>query len=506
MENDIILKMNGISKAFPGVQALEDVSLTVKRGTALALMGENGAGKSTLMKILIGMIKADSGSIIFDGKALDTSSVNSVLHQGLSMIHQELTPMNNMSVAENIFAGREPYKIKPFLINMKKMRDDTTALFERLGIRNISARALVGTLSVSKKQMLEIAKAVSYDSKLIIMDEPTSAITESECENLFRIIRELKEKHGISFIFITHKMDEVFKIADEVTVFRDGRYVGSELIGNLTRDKLVYMMVGREIKNLFPKEDVEIGEKTLEIRNLTLNGVFKDISFYVKKGEILGFAGLMGAGRTEVLETVFGYRKADGGEIFLNGKKISISSPKDAIKNKIAFLTEDRKKTGTFSPLSVRDNLVALMWKKLKKGPVISVRKANTICNEEIKKFNIKTPNLSRAIMNLSGGNQQKVLVSRWLLQDPDVLILDEPTRGIDVGTKAEIHRLMTNMARSGKSIIMISSELPEVLSMSDRIIVMREGVIMGIVDRQEATQENLMMYATGLLKNEANN
>ncbi|WP_094548435.1 sugar ABC transporter ATP-binding protein, partial [Petroclostridium xylanilyticum] len=402
---------------------------------------------------------------------------------------------------ENIFLGREPLIGKTGLVDKKKMVEDAKELLEKLEMHDINPTALMHQLSIAKTQQVEIAKAISYDSDLIIMDEPTSAITEVEVEHLFKIVRNLRDK-GVAIIFITHKMDEVFKIVDEITVFRDGQYIGTELAENLNKEKLIEMMVGREITQMFPKEPAEIGEVILSVKNLTKSGLFENVSFDLRKGEILGFAGLMGAGRTEVMESIFGIRKADQGEVYIKGEKVEINTPRDAIKRKMAFLTEDRKLTGVFLPLAVRDNIVVSCIDKFINGLFLNKKKIEEVCQQEKDKLAIKTPNMNQKIKNLSGGNQQKVLISRWLLTDPDILILDEPTRGIDVGAKSEIHRLMSKLAQQGKAVIMISSELPEILGMSDRILVMHEGKITGELDRFEATQEKVLEYATGVAVN----
>jgi inositol transport system ATP-binding protein len=491
--------MENVSKTFPGVRALDDVQLRVKKGTVHAVMGENGAGKSTLMKIVIGIYTADAGSgrLVLDGEelSLPTHSIAVAIEKGISMIHQELSPIPEMTVSENIWLGREPKK-NPLFYDKKKMVKDTQDLFDELGIDNIGPTEKMRDLSVAKMQMVEIAKAISYNSKLIIMDEPTSAITDKEVAHLFRIVRKLKAE-GVAFVFITHKMDEVFEITDEVSVYRDGTYVGTESEKDMTRDKLIAMMVGREITQMFPKEEAEITDVIMSVKGLKKEGLFEDISFDLRKGEILGLAGLMGAGRTEVVETLFGYRKADAGEIYIHGKKVNINSPKDAIANKMALLTEDRKQTGCFLPLSVRDNMVVVNIGKYLSGPMLNKRALERDCEEQREILAVKTPTLSQTINNLSGGNQQKVLVARWLLTQPDIMIVDEPTRGIDVGAKAEIHRLLSKMAQEGKAVIMISSELPEVMGMSDRILVMHEGRITGEVSRDEANQKRIMELAT---------
>jgi inositol transport system ATP-binding protein len=495
MDQDIILVMENISKSFPGVKALSDVQLTVRMGTVHALMGENGAGKSTLMKVLIGMYTADSGSILFKGKPVTIDSTETALKLGISMIHQELSPVPYMTVAENIFLGREPLG-RFGLINKRKMISDTKDLLNRLEI-NINPSAVMKTLSVANTQMVEIAKAISYDASLIIMDEPTSAITEREVAHLFRMIRTLKEK-GVAVIYITHKMDEVFKIADEVTVFRDGRHIATVPASATDKNSLIAMMVGRELTNIFPKEDAPIGEVVLSVRNLTRKGVVHDVSFDLRRGEILGLAGLMGAGRTEVIQGIFGIEKIDSGEIKIRGKKVRIDSPADAIKHGLALLTEDRKLTGIMGVLPVRDNIMIASLGHYAKAGFLNRPLIDETCNREKGRLEIKTPSMDQVIKLLSGGNQQKVLVSRWLLTTPDILILDEPTRGIDVGAKAEIHRLMCKLAQEGKAIIMISSELPEILGMSDRVLVMHEGKVGGEFQRKDATQENIMRAATG--------
>jgi inositol transport system ATP-binding protein len=493
-ENDI-LRMENISKSFPGVKALSDVSLTVRKGTIHALMGENGAGKSTLMRILDGIYMLDSGQIIFKGEPVTIDNTQTALKLGISMIHQELSPIPYMTVAENIFLGREPLG-KFGLIDKHKLNADTRELLSRLEI-DIDPTTRMKDLSVANTQMVEIAKAISYDSSLIIMDEPTSAITEREVAHLFSIIRSLKAK-GVTIIYITHKMDEVFRIADEITVLRDGKHVATVPASETNKARLITMMVGRELTELFPKEYAPIGEVVLSVRNLTREGVVKDVSFDLRRGEILGIAGLMGAGRTEVIEGIFGIRKIDTGEIFVKGKKTQINSPADAINNGLALLTEDRKLTGILGVLPVRDNMMIASLSHYEKKGLLNKRLIDATCKQEKSRLDIKTPSMDQLIKLLSGGNQQKVLVSRWLLTSPDILILDEPTRGIDVGAKAEIHKLMCKLAQEGKAIIMISSELPEILGMSDRILVMHEGRVGGIFERKDATQESIMQAATG--------
>jgi inositol transport system ATP-binding protein len=495
MSEDNVLVMEHISKSFPGVQALSDVQLTVRRGSVHALMGENGAGKSTLMKVLIGMYIPEEGEITFEGKHVKIENTQQALRMGISMIHQELSPEPYMTVAENVFLGREPLG-RFGLIDKKKMVADTKALLERLEI-NIDPNTVMRTLSVANTQMVEIAKAISYDSSLIIMDEPTSAITEREVAHLFKIIGTLKDK-GVAIIYITHKMDEVFQIADDITVFRDGRHIATVPASQTDRNSLIAMMVGRELTNLFPKEDAPIGEVVLSVQGLTRPGVVEDVSFELRRGEILGLAGLMGAGRTEVIEGIFGIKPITAGVITIRGQQVTIRSPQDAIKHGLALLTEDRKLTGIMGVLSVRDNMMIASLGSYSKAGFLNKRIINQTCAKEKTRLELKTPSMDQLIKLLSGGNQQKVLVSRWLLTVPDILILDEPTRGIDVGAKSEIHRLMSKLAQEGKAIIMISSEMPEILGMSDRVLVMHEGRVGGVFERKDATQETIMRAATG--------
>jgi inositol transport system ATP-binding protein len=495
MQNEYVLTMEGISKQFPGVRALSDVQLRTRKGTVHALMGENGAGKSTLMKCLIGLYTPDSGTITFKGERLNIADTHYALSKGISMIHQELSPIPQMTVAENIYLGREPTTWYG-LVDMRKMNRMAIELLERLRIK-IKPTAKMYELSIANTQLVEIAKAVSYDSDLIIMDEPTSAITEAEVEGLFKIIRSLREQ-GRAIIYISHKMDEIFKITDEVTVFRDGQYMGTDPTSDLSHGKLIEKMVGRTLTDMFHKETVELGPVFLEVENLSGKG-FRNVSFQVRRGEILGVAGLIGAGRTETMEGVFAVTRTHGGTIKVNGKQVTINSPADAIRHGMALLTEDRKLTGLYLNASVRENMFIANIKRYLLGPFVRFRKIEKDCSMMRDLMRIKTPNLMQLVKFLSGGNQQKVLISRWLLTEPDLLILDEPTRGIDVGAKSEIYRLMTEFVRSGKAIIMISSELPEILGMSDRIMVMHEGDKAGELSRAEATQEKILHLATGL-------
>ena len=495
MADEFLLRMEGISKLFPGVVALDGVDLEVRPGTVHALTGENGAGKSTLMKVLIGMYQEDSGTITFEGKQVKIPDTKTGLGLGISMIHQELSYVPELTVAENIYLGREP-RGKLGLVSHEQMSNDAKALFERWGIK-IDPNEQMKHLSVAQAQMVEIAKAISFDSRLIIMDEPTSAMTEHEVEHLYAMIAQLKD-NGVSVIYITHKLDEVFKISDYVTVFRDGKLVKMLPAAELDRNKLINLMVGRELTHLFPKEHAEIGEVVLEVKNLNRGELVQDVSFELRRGEILGLAGLMGAGRTEVLETVFGIMKAESGEIVVDGKTRKITQPKDAIAANIGLLTEDRKQTGIMGVLSVRDNMIVAALPKYSPKGMLQPKRIDDACEAQRKALAVKTPSLNQLIENLSGGNQQKVLISRWLLTLPEILMIDEPTRGVDVGAKSEIHRLMSMLAQQNKAILMVSSEMPEVLGMSDRIVVMHEGRITGELSREDATQEKIMQLATG--------
>lgn len=489
-----IVEMKGITKRFPGVLALNDVKLNLRAGTVHSLMGENGAGKSTLMKILAGVYTLDDGQILIDGKPVSITDPRSGLDHGIAMIHQELSFIPELSAAENIYLGRE-LRNRAGLVSKHIMAEAAQKVFDRWGIK-IDSTTQMRDLSVAQAQMVEIAKAIAFDARIIIMDEPTSAITEREVAALHTIIGQLREA-GTAIIYITHKMDEVFAISDEITVFRDGTWVATELAKDMTRDSLISLMVGRELTALFPKSEAKIGEVILEVNNLNRGRQVKDVSFKVKRGEILGFAGLMGSGRTEVLETLFGIYGAESGSIKINGKEVKIREPHQAIAAGIGLLTEDRKKTGIMGVLSVRDNMSVAALSKFTLGGILRKPMIEKQCEEQRQALSLKTPSLNQQIQNLSGGNQQKVLLSRWLLTDPDILIIDEPTRGIDVGAKSEIHRLMSELAKQGKAIIMVSSEMPEILGMSDRVVVMCEGRLVGEVSRKDATQEKIMELAT---------
>ena len=489
--SEYILQMLDIVKEFPGVRALKGVQLNVRPGTVHTLMGENGAGKSTLMKCLIGIQAPTSGKIIYDGKEVHFKTTLEAMNAGISMIHQELSPVPERSVCDNVWLGREPRK--GLVVDHKKMRADCIELFKKLGL-DLDPDAKMGDLTVAKMQMVEIAKAVSYDSRIVIMDEPTSSLTDAEVEHLFRIIADLKAKN-VAIIYISHKMDEIFRISDDITVYRDGEYVATDRAENLNVDKVITLMVGREMTSMFPKVDCPIGETIFKVENLAAGKAVKNVSFELHRGEILGMAGLVGAGRTETAEAIFGMRHITGGKIFKDGKELHIKSPEDAIANKIGLLTEDRRGNGIVGLLSVKENTVLANLKAY--GFPLNHKKMRKDTEEYIKKLNTKTPTMETPIQNLSGGNQQKVLVGRWLLTDPDVLIVDEPTGGIDVGAKAEIHSLITKLAGEGKAIIMISSELPEVMGMADRILVMHEGVMTGMIDRKDFSSELILKYAT---------
>jgi inositol transport system ATP-binding protein len=494
-EHPYLLEITHISKGFPGVVALDNVELRVRPGSVLALMGENGAGKSTLMKIIAGIYPPDTGEIRLRGKPVVFDTPLSALQSGIAMIHQELNLMPHMTVAENIWIGREQLN-GLHMVDHRAMHRCTAELLERLRI-DLDPEEHVGNLSIAERQMVEIAKAVSYDSDVLIMDEPTSAITEKEVAHLFSIIADLRAQ-GKGIIYITHKMNEVFAIADEVAVFRDGAYIGLQRADSMDGDSLISMMVGRELTQLFPERDTPIGQRLLSVRNLSLDGVFKDVSFDLHAGEVLGIAGLMGSGRTNVAETLFGITPCTGGEIQLDGAPIRISDPHFAIEKGFALLTEDRKLSGLFPCLSVLENMEMAVLPHYVGNGFVHQKALRALCEDMCKKLRVKTPSLEQCIDTLSGGNQQKALLARWLMTHPRVLILDEPTRGIDVGAKAEIYRLISLLASEGMAVIMISSELPEVLGMSDRVMVMHEGELMGTLDRADATQERVMHLASG--------
>lgn len=494
-----LLEMNGITKTFPGVKALDNVTLKVRPGTVHALMGENGAGKSTLMKCLFGIYKPDGGEIVLDGQSVNITNSKEALTLGVSMIHQELHPVPQRSVMENIWLGRFPMKgTVPFrFIDHKKMYSDTVKLLEDLNMAT-DPEQLVGGLSVSKIQLLEIAKAVSFNSKIIVMDEPTSSLTGNEVEHLFAIINKLRSR-GVSIIYISHKMEEILRISDDVTIMRDGKYVGTWPSAELTIDQIITRMVGRDLSDRFPERTNTPGEVMLRVENLTstLPHSFKDVSFDLRKGEILGVGGLVGAQRTEVIEALFGLRSVKSGTIYKDGKPIKVKSPIDAKKHKIALLTEERRVTGIFPVLSITENTgIANLGLYQNRLGFLNESKMKTEAVKGVEKFRTKTPSVSQLIRNLSGGNQQKVLLARWLLTDPDILLLDEPTRGIDIGAKYEIYSIIIELAKQGKSIIMISSEMPELIGMSDRVMVMSEGQVTGILSKDEVSEQAIMRLA----------
>jgi len=460
-------------------------------------MGENGAGKSTLMKILYGIYHPDEGEVLFKGRPYIVRNPIDAIKSGISMIPQEISPVPNLSVASNVFLGKEILGKGLKFINQKKIEKETASLFRDLGI-DIDPTAMMGDISIANAQLVAIATAVSYNSDLIIMDEPTSALTEKEVEKLYSIIRNLKNEKNMAIIYISHKLDEIFHICDEVTVLRDGEFVGSDLIENFNKDRLISMMVGRDMDEYFHKETAKIGDVLLSVRKLGGGKLFRNISFDLRRGEVLGVAGLMGAGRTELMEAIFGFVPYDEGELYFEGRKIEIKNPIDAISHRIGFVTEDRKLTGLFLDLSIKDNMIMPDISSYLNRGLLNFKKIRQSCQDQRDSLMIKTPTLEQNIKFLSGGNQQKVLISRWLLTEPEILILDEPTRGIDVGAKAEIHRLIGELTKIGKAIIMVSSEMPEILAISDRIIVMHEGELSGELARSEATQEKILQLATG--------
>ena len=493
MENlKYVLEMENISKEFPGVKALDDVQLKLKPGTVHALMGENGAGKSTLMKCLFGIYEKNSGKILLDGVEVNFKSTKEALENGVSMVHQELNQVLQRNVLDNIWLGR--YPMKGFFVDEKKMYNDTINIFKDLDIK-VDPRKKVADLPIAERQMIEIAKAVSYKSKVIVMDEPTSSLTEKEVDHLFRIIKKLKES-GVGIIYISHKMEEIKMISDEITILRDGKWISTNDVSKISTEQIISMMVGRDLTERFPKKDNTAKEMMLEVKNLTaLNQPsIQDVSFELYKGEILGIAGLVGSKRTEIVETIFGMRPKEHGEIILNGKTVKNRNPEEAIKNGFALVTEERRSTGIFSMLDIAFNSVISNLDRYK-------NKFKLLKNKDIEKdtqwivdsMRVKTPSHTTKIGTLSGGNQQKVIIGRWLLTEPEVLMLDEPTRGIDVLAKYEIYQLMIDLAKKDKGIIMISSEMPELLGVTDRILVMSNGRVAGIVKTSETNQEEIM-------------
>ncbi|NEN86064.1 sugar ABC transporter ATP-binding protein [Paenibacillus elgii] len=498
-----LLEMNDISKSFPGVRVLDKVTFNLTGGEVHALMGENGAGKSTLMKILGGIHRRDGGTVILKGTPCEIASPSMAQSLGIAMIHQELNLIPHLTVMENIFLGREFTYGRSGMINWGKMRQESVRFLSQLGL-SIDPGIIAGELSVGQQQMIEIAKALSMNAEILVLDEPTAALTDREIEALFTVIESLKAK-GVGMIYISHRMEEIFRICDRVTVMRDGHTVGTDRVADTNIDKLVKMMVGREIKDRFPKIDVSVGEPKLEVNGLSLPGKLQDISFAVRSGEIVGIAGLMGAGRTELAKALFGVTPARQGEIRVDGRPVAIRKPVDAIRAGIALVTEDRKDEGLLLNLSVKDNISLPNLKDVSSFGFVSRSKETGISDRLISQLLIKTPNGEQKVGSLSGGNQQKVVIGKWLETNPQVFILDEPTRGVDIGAKKEIYDLMNQLISRGVAILMISSELPEVLGMSDRILVMHEGRIAGEFARGEATQEKIMHCATGGGKHHAN-
>lgn len=495
------LELKGICKSFPGVKALDNVQLSLRPGTVHALMGENGAGKSTLMKCLFGIYKMDAGEVYLDGEKIEVNNPDEAMKHGIAMVHQELQPVPARSVAENLYLGRFPTKsIGPIKwIDHKTMYQETEKWLKELKM-DFDPKAQLGTLSIGQMQSVEIAKAVSQQAKVVIFDEPTSSLSDNEVEVLFRIMNDLREK-GVTMVYISHKMDEIKRIADDITIMRDGTYVGTWPAADMTTDQIIAKMIGRELTNVYPDKVNSPGDVIMEVKNLSSihTKSFQNVSFELRKGEILGFGGLVGAQRTELMEGIFGIRGVASGEIYMHGKKVKIKHPIDAMNAGIGLITEDRRGNGIFGCLSIKDNVgISIYNKYLKAGFVLNHKRINGIVDENIKKLRIKTPSMKEHIANLSGGNQQKVIVSRWLANDPDVLIMDEPTRGIDVGAKHEIYEIMNELAKQGKAIIMISSEMSELLGMADRVYVMCNGKLTGEIQKPEdMTQAKVMSFAT---------
>jgi len=494
--SDLLVSMAGIDKSFPGVRALEQCRFELRAGEVHALVGENGAGKSTLMKVLAGVYASDAGRILFQGAEVEITSPRAAQKLGISMIHQELNLMPHLTVAQNIFIGREPRAALGCFLDERALNDNAQALLARLGLA-LEARTRVSDLTVAKQQMVEIAKALSYDSKVLIMDEPTAALTGAEIADLFRIIRELRDK-GVGVVHISHRLEELPLVADRITVLRDGRHVETLNSPDSTREQLIRLMVGRTIYEGAPEGPaLSAGDVILEVRKLRRGRILRDVSFRARRGEIIGFAGLVGAGRTEVARAIFGADPVDSGEIRVRGKKVRIRSPHDAVQHGIAYLSEDRKRFGLNLGMDVETNIVLATFRRfLRRLGWVDSEKTRATAQHYVQMLRIRTPSLRERVKNLSGGNQQKVVIAKWLAADAEILIFDEPTRGIDVGAKSEIYGLLSDLSRQGKAIIMISSELPEILRMSHRIIVMCEGRITGEL-ASGATQEQIMRYAT---------
>jgi inositol transport system ATP-binding protein len=497
--SDYMLRVKGISKSFSGVKALDNIHFDLKKAEVHALMGENGAGKSTFMKILIGLVAPDSGEVLLESENLIGSNVNETLKKGISMIHQEILIIPELTVAQNIFLGREREVsgkggMLSGWLNDGEINKQAAALLDRMGV-NIAPNAKMKHLSVAQMQMVEIAKAISNNAKVIIMDEPTSAISDKEVGTLFQIIRDLKAQ-GVSIIYISHKMDEIFQISDTITVLRDGKYIGTKSASELNQQTLIAMMVGREIDQMFPEATQPVGQEVLSVQNLGKAGKFSNISFNVKSGEILGLAGLMGAGRTEIARAIFGLDQWDEGEITVKQSPLRARTPREAIDRGIGYVSEDRKGLGFIPRMSVRDNITLSSMSNHQKGGFIDTHSEQSVTEKMIADLKIKTAGTGQHVTYLSGGNQQKVVIGKVLLASPEIIILDEPTRGVDVGAKFEIYKLIRSLADRGMAIIMISSELPEILGLSDRILVLSKGKQTALLSKAEATQELIMQYA----------
>jgi len=489
-----ILTLCKVSKEFPGVKALNNVDFALRKGEVHALVGENGAGKSTLMKILSGAYSKDSGTIVFDGKEIEITSPKASEKMGISIIYQELNLIHRMSVAENIFLGRAPKKNG--VIQWKKMYKDAKELFNSFDIE-MDVSKCTRDFSIAQQQIIEIIKAVSINAKVVIMDEPTSSLTDNETKILFRIIKSLKSK-GIAVIFITHRLDEVFEISDRLTVLRDGCYIGTKDVKDITKSELIKMMIGRELKQQFPQRNVQIGEECFRVEHISDGNKIADVSFCVRKGEVLGFAGLVGAGRTETMRLIFGADKKTTGRIFINNNEVHIMRPKQSVGKKIGFVTENRKEEGLFLRLPVRNNIVAVAIDKIKSFRILNFKKEKYFSDKYVQELRINTPSINQKAVFLSGGNQQKVVLAKWLLSDSEIVILDEPTRGIDVGAKREIFEIINQLAAQGKAIVFISSEMEEILGISDRILVMHEGKISGEVTKENFSERIITEYAFG--------
>ncbi|OCA89251.1 sugar ABC transporter ATP-binding protein [Bacillus sp. FJAT-27986] len=490
-----MIQMSGISKAFSGNVVLRDVQFELLNGEIHALMGENGAGKSTLMKIMSGIYTKDSGEVRVDGHLMDFKSAKDSENQGIHVIHQELNILPDLTVAENLFLGKElEYGLG--VLKRKEMEQETKRLLKKLGL-DVHPRTRAGDLSVGKQQIIEIAKAIASEAKYIVMDEPTAALTDREIQTLFKTVRELKSK-GISFVYISHRMEEIFAICDRITVLRDGEYVGVKEISETTFDEIVAMMVGRQLGERFPSRNAKIGNKKLEVKGLSADNAFQDVSFTLHQGEVLALSGLMGAGRTEIAEALFGHRKSTQGEIFIDGQKVQIKTPIEAMKLGIGLVTEDRKSKGLILDFSIKENIMLANLEKGSKASVIQPGKENEFVQNYINQLRIRSSGAEQIVKSLSGGNQQKVVIAKWLGTQPKILILDEPTRGVDIGAKKEIYHIINQLAEAGVAILMISSELPEIIGMADRVLVMQEGKLTGVVEKKDMTQERIMHFATG--------